>query len=364
MKVKLALIPLIVSLLSGCQDNVFKEGKDRIVKTPNATAPGPYPQDPPQTDFSGASFASEVKDTSFVVNWLPSEEAKAYLVYSAEKGSRPKVVRAVEPPARSATIEGLKPGTEYRTSVRMLDDRGLYDLNSKEIEVVTNGASSYKNAFSLSFKGETSAELGPGKDMLPDGLFTMSLWIKKSQNPKGEEDVLVFHKGRGPGSALTLGVKRDEVFLRYRGAGKPQELTHEKPAGDAKWHHIAATYNGKYLVFYMDGHMVKKQVPDLSLFGTYPAFLGAYRPGQRHFKGHIDEVSIWSTAMSSIKIRQIYNEGSAANLYDHPTARRLVSWYRLGDDPDDGPEMLKDVIGNFDAKLFRALKEDFTQDTP
>ena len=363
MKVNLLLIPL-VAFLWGCQDNVFKEGKDRIIKTPNATAPSPYPQDPPQTNFPGASFASEVKDTSFVVNWPASEEAKAYLIYNAEKGSRPKVVRAVEPPANCATIKGLRPGTEYITSVRTVDDRGLYDLNAKELEVVTNGSPSYKNAFSLSFKGETSAELAPGKDMLPEGLFTVSLWAKKSQSPKGEEDILTIHEGRGPGSALTIGVKRDVVFLRYRGSGKPQELAHEKPAGDGKWHHLAATYNGKYLAFYMDGHMVKKQVPDLPLFGTYPAYLGAYRPGARHFAGHIDEVSIWNTAMSSLKIRQIYNEGSAANLHEHPAAHRLVAWYRLGDDPDDSAVLLKDVIGNFDAKLFKALQEDFTQDTP
>lgn len=364
MKAKYLFIPLFASLLLGCEDNVFKEGKDRFITQPGQSAPGPYPQDPPRTNFSGASAVSEVKDTSFQVSWESSEDAKAFLIYNAEKGSKAKLVRAVEPPATSATVEGLSPGTEYLVSVRLLDERGLYDLNKSEIGVMTSGARSYKNSLSLAFKGDTSAELGPGNEMLPEGLFTMSLWFKKLDQPKGEENLLVFHKGRQAGSALTIGVKRNEVFLSYRGAGKPQQLTHQKPAGDGKWHHLAATYNGKYLAFYMDGHMISKEVNDLSLFGSYPAFLGSYAPNKRYFKGLMDEVSIWSTAMSAIKVREIYNEGSAANLHEHQMARRLVSWYRLGDSEADTVDRLKDMQGAFEASLFGAKLEDFTKDTP
>lgn len=364
MKVKHLIIPLIASFFIGCEDNVFKEGKDRFITQPGQNAQGPYPSEPPKTSFSGASSVEDVKDTSFVVNWPQSADSRAFLIYNAENGSKPKLVRAIEPPATSATIEGLRPGTDYRVSVRLLDERGLYDLNDSEIEVTTSGSRSYKNAISLSFKGDASAELGPGNEMLAEGLFTMSLWFKKSGNSKSEENILVFHKGRQPGSAVTMGVKRNEVFLSFRGGGKPERLVHQKPAGDGKWHHIAATYNGTYLAFYLDGHMLKKKVIDLALFGTYPAFLGSYSPNKRNFKGQIDEVSIWSTAMSSNKIREIYNEGTTANLMDHPMARRLVSWYRMGDDERDSSGKLKDVQNNFDAVLFGTKQDDFTLDTP
>jgi len=48
-----------------------------------------------------------------------------------------------------------------------------------------------------------------------------------------------------------------------------------------------------------------------------------------------DEVSIWDKIMTAADATSIYNSGVAQNLLNHPSASNLVSYYRMGDHPDD-----------------------------
>ena len=53
--------------------------------------------------------------------------------------------------------------------------------------------------------------------------------------------------------------------------------------------------------------------------------------GGKGFVGNIDEVSVWSTALSSGDIASIYNSGTPTNLNDHSAAANLISYWRMGD---------------------------------
>lgn len=83
-----------------------------------------------------------------------------------------------------------------------------------------------------------------------------------------------------------------------------------------EWHHVAATFNrsGK-MILYFDG--VARDSVDISLYNgatidnpnpNVPLFIGAVGGGvgtpNSNFKGDIDEVRIWSKALSATEIRQ------------------------------------------------------------
>jgi hypothetical protein len=93
------------------------------------------------------------------------------------------------------------------------------------------------------------------------------------------------------------------------------------PAGE--WHHVAGTYDGTKLQFYLDGQPWGKATlapgsisPMLtSSFVTIGSEDGRMRfpfvIGTRYFKGLLDEVDIFNRALSASEIAAIYNAGSA-----------------------------------------------------
>ena len=61
---------------------------------------------------------------------------------------------------------------------------------------------------------------------------------------------------------------------------------------------------------------------------------GAFGGWGSGFDGNLDEVGIWSKALSSGEVADIYNSGTPANLAVHSAASNLVSYWRNGDGSD------------------------------
>ena len=62
-------------------------------------------------------------------------------------------------------------------------------------------------------------------------------------------------------------------------------------------------------------------------------------------KGHIDELSLWSAALTSGNITTIYNSGAPADLVASGISG-LKLWYRMGDSGGDSNTVIKDASGN------------------
>jgi hypothetical protein len=84
---------------------------------------------------------------------------------------------------------------------------------------------------------------------------------------------------------------------------------------DSKWHHAIVTYDGLVLQLYIDGFKVTENVfssgravPDKSGVGTLR--LGANALYDKDFFiGNIDEVRVWSRALSSTEATNGYTHG-------------------------------------------------------
>lgn len=78
-----------------------------------------------------------------------------------------------------------------------------------------------------------------------------------------------------------------------------------------KFYHLAMTYDGSRLRLYEGGQLVAESLTETA--GGYnstlplnlPLLIGAQTPGQYHFKGVIDEVRIYSRALSNSEIRSL-----------------------------------------------------------
>jgi hypothetical protein len=87
----------------------------------------------------------------------------------------------------------------------------------------------------------------------------------------------------------------------WRGVASEQRLT------PATWHHLAGTFDGKRLRLYIDG----REVADQEVKGkippsTFPLLLGQRTfTHDRHFKGDLDEVTVFARPLSPEEIQQL-----------------------------------------------------------
>jgi hypothetical protein len=124
-----------------------------------------------------------------------------------------------------------------------------------------------------------------------------------------------------------------------------------------RWAHVAMTFDSTRLRLYVDGDEVAAHL--LPLAGpaaeTAGLILGGHRDGTgRNFDGMIDEVALWSRALTAVEITALHNSGTPNAL---PTEIGAVDtdgdtledwWENLnGLDPEDGEDALVDVDGDF-----------------
>jgi outer membrane lipoprotein-sorting protein len=76
---------------------------------------------------------------------------------------------------------------------------------------------------------------------------------------------------------------------------------------DGRWHHVAGTYDGSKICLYVDGKLdVSSEATGSVIVNDYNVLIGANaEKPDRNFKGSIDEVRIYSYALSAEEIKEI-----------------------------------------------------------
>ena len=169
--------------------------------------------------------------------------------------------------------------------------------------IVLNGTTAY---------GQVAAH--PSLDAVTD--LTMAAWVKWGGNGATYQHIV----DKGNGTAWTMFVvgATGEVYVKLNNG---QWKIGTVPQGT--WMHVAATYKKTgastgAVVGYLDG------VQKLSVTATFGALgttsqtltIGSAGPGVNLFKGSIDEVAIYRTALTPTKIAALFGVGEACNGLD------------------------------------------------
>jgi hypothetical protein len=120
----------------------------------------------------------------------------------------------------------------------------------------------------------------------------------------------------------TIISKGDTAWRLSRGMGRnihfgctglwPEWVHGDIEIDDGQWHHVAGTYDGDELRLYVDGAVDVSAATSVLVNGNdYAVFLGenAEHPG-REWNGLIDDVRLYSYALSQEEIRTLYDAGA------------------------------------------------------
>jgi len=165
--------------------------------------------------------------------------------------------------------------------------------------------------------------------------FTLSLWTKT--NTISGADDFIYSKDDGINNAdiqFRL-YRRDAEFYfelgNTAGSSFSTDTSSKGNIATGTWYHIVVTFDGTNLILYLDNSSA-----DTATFsGTrVSATRSAYISGRPHagglyYDGYLDEIGIWSRALTSTEVGELYNSGDGLA---YPFTTGTNAQINIGDD--------------------------------
>ena len=203
----------------------------------------------------------------------------------------------------------------------------------------------FVNNFSYSFDGNNDFVDVPngGSNLQFDNTdaFSISLWVKTTKT--GSVRVMIAKEDGSAQTGYQLGhtgtaTALPEFQLR-NAAGNRIRVTGTTQINDGSFHHILVTYSGSSsasgVTIYVDGSAesltVNNDTLTLTTISSDPLSIGSRSNGGAYFDGHIDEVGVWDSELTSGDTTAIYNNGTPTDLTSTQGSGSLIAWWRMGD---------------------------------
>lgn len=136
--------------------------------------------------------------------------------------------------------------------------------------------------------------------------FTISAWVKKSANDR----TIVSKRNAGLTEGYDLSINSAGRAEMTWFNGSTRTLTSSVAIPNNKWHHVAVIYNGTTAIMYIDGVADTSLIAPVVITNTQSFLIGAANGASpsRFFDGNIDEVRVWSTALTVNQLRYSMNQ--------------------------------------------------------
>lgn len=236
------------------------------------------------------------------------------------------------------------------------------DGSSNANHAVVNGAHLTADRFGIAgrafaFDGVQASLRAPASDVLNTGTTTISFWIKADEFPSQGEVYLLSNGGWQERWKISLPSHGKPVFTTHANGSCCSDLDAGTPLEIGKWTHMAMVHDGTKDIIYVNGIKANERNAAGDLDDTqYPLGIG-YDPidVNFYFKGSIDEVEIYGSALSDAEITQLYTTQNTP-----PAAvQGVVADYAFSGNGNDNSEWSNhlELAGSFTTDRFGYGKE-------
>jgi hypothetical protein len=197
------------------------------------------------------------------------------------------------------------------------DDHSTHDGTATNVTFGSGGLIGSKGAFN---GGTSKIDLPTSVGRPTSG--SISVWVKPSawtyagiviQSSATNSHLLgIFGRENSPYNMQVFVSDGVSYFQHDFGGTNIPWISTNYPSGS--WTHIVATWDGSYVRLYRNGTEASDSpiAQGAAVAGTTEPFGIGYIPGQNlyYLNGSIDEVGIWSRAITSSEITELYNSGA------------------------------------------------------
>ena len=217
--------------------------------------------------------------------------------------------------------------------------------------------------YSFAFDG-VDDEINCGSDSsMHNPNFTISVWVYPT-SISGIGNIAQNTTGAFSGATYGFRVLRaSSHYAFYIGDGSgynPVQISSAVVLNT--WQHLVMTYDGTNSKYYLDGLLkTTASVSNISYgVAPYNNFYIGTKGGSERFTGNIDEVSLFSNALTQADITAIYNSGTPT------TITGAVAHWKMGENSTfvGGNWTVEDVVGSNDGTSANMTIEDRTGDAP
>lgn len=182
----------------------------------------------------------------------------------------------------------------------------------------------------LEFSGDGSDYVSiPHEDSLSLTNWTITVWVSVQQKDwqlivqksisgtKNNNNYSLYTK---PGGGID--------FNFYTEGGTANLLNGTAIVADGEWHHVATTYDGNVMYLYIDAELDGETATDAEpILHNDPLVIGGDDRGSGvQVKGIVDEVGLFSKALSEEDVRSIMEDGLKAATAVSPAGRLTITW--------------------------------------
>ncbi len=166
----------------------------------------------------------------------------------------------------------------------------------------------FGRALSLAGANKLVARLGADERSMPE--ISFSAWTRPT-DLKGYREIFrqecaerLLFSYQGDGAILALG-------LNVGGYVECDARINPTHVLDGAWHHCAATFDGRLMRVFLDGKEIasKQRAGEISINVNAPAFVGSSGGTGEFFQGGIDDLRIYSRALTPAQISLLYHKG-------------------------------------------------------
>ena len=290
-----------------------------------------------------------VNETSNVYVTVPTGLGAGFNCTFVQLGSGKVIVQA----GSGAIVGAYTVGTSsYNTTAGQYAALHLVPTSTDNYVVFGESTPSpFVNSYSVLMDGTNDwVDLGATSTLNGATQFTVSWWQKTSTSGR----VIFSGDASNRIQTLTTGVQ-----VRIPGGSTTIATVGSTNFANGAWHQLTLTYNAGTVTLYANGN----STPDgsNSNFGTSigSAAYNSFRLGQvanaYYFNGYLDEVAVWSTALSASEIPDIQASGAPIDLSsdngNYTSSANLAHYYRGGDNDSGTGTTMTDAKGTLDGTL-------------